>query len=57
MFIELYIDFIFRIRSKYSEKNNIGKDKVGLIYKGKAVIDTDTPILIGFKAGDIVCVK
>ena len=47
----------FRIRTKYSEKYNVGKDKVGLIYKGKAVNDTDTPILIGFKAGDIVCVK
>ena len=43
--------------TKYSEKFNVGKNKVGLVYKGKAVIDTDTPILIGFKAGEIVCVK
>ena len=57
LFTELNIDFNFRIRTKYSEKYNVGKDKVGLIYKGKAVNDTDTPILLGFKAGDIVYVK
>ena len=54
--LSLTLILLFRIMAKYSEKFNAGKNKVGLIYKGKAVIDTDTPISIGFKDGDIVCV-
>ena len=39
---------------KYSEKQNVGIDEVYLSYNGKAVLDTDTPLSIGFKDGDIL---
>ena len=56
-FTELNINSLFRIRAKYSEKFNVEENKFELIYKEKAVLDTDTPISIDFKGGDIVCVN